>query len=281
MRLVYGKTFQFFRSIRQFRRIGFFIVKEWTQLIASVRNHIRSFNDDLKRLFLSQITEFLQHFLRCFEIERRLVYRIFEAFRGHDDRSEYGILRIEKMHVSRGCNRFPQFFADFDYMPVVIAECFNVFSNAFPYHKCVVSDGLDFKVIIPRSYFQQFFLGFPRDHSPEKLTRFACASQNYALTVYVQKALRYFRLFIEMVKVGIRDQLIQVFKPGLRFCKQNYMIAFQLFSFLDRAVYQRQHIYIALFLLREQFAEKLFYFIGIFFCRHIREFGTRLFLFPS
>ena len=91
--------------------------------LANARGDLRRVvDDDFFSLRFAQITEFVEHFLCRFEIQRRLVVRVLESVRCLNDRAEFPVLRIEKMHVARRADRNAQLFAEPDDLAVEIAQ---------------------------------------------------------------------------------------------------------------------------------------------------------------
>ena len=74
--------------------------------LTHISDHAGVGDDNLLRLVRSQIIKFLQHFLRGPQIQRGLLIRIREALSRHQDPPVYLVLRVQKMHVTGGADRF-------------------------------------------------------------------------------------------------------------------------------------------------------------------------------
>ena len=106
---------------------------------------------DLPGGFLPQIIKFLQHFLRCPEEKRRLLIRILKFFSFHDNAAVNLILRIHEMNVTGGHHRFPELLSklqDFFIKLLQILHGLNGRDFLILQHKCVISQRLNFQIII-------------------------------------------------------------------------------------------------------------------------------------
>ena len=90
----------------------------------------RVVDDDLFRLRLAQIAEFLEHLLRRLEIQRRLIVPHPKAVRRLNDRAEFSVLRVEEVHVARRADRNAQLLAQPDDFSVKVAKLFLVLRHA-------------------------------------------------------------------------------------------------------------------------------------------------------
>lgn len=123
--------------------------------LANARGDLRRVvDDDFFSFRFAQITEFVEHFLGRFEIQRRLVVRVLESVRCLN-----GSLRNFPSFGSRKARRpsrrrNAQLFAEPDDLAVEIAQLFFVFRHALAQHERVVADGLNFKIVVePRDPF--------------------------------------------------------------------------------------------------------------------------------
>ena len=105
------------------------------------------------------------------------------------------------MNVSRCNNGFVEFFSKSNNTAVEIAKLFIIFCKTLTHKESVISDRLNFKVVVPRSYLQQFLLAFSVHHCTEKLTGLTCRADYNTLAVQVEKTARNTRCLIKMVKV--------------------------------------------------------------------------------
>lgn len=67
-------------------------------------------------LFFSEILEFGKHFLRCTQIQRRLVIGIVKSLALHDYTSVYFVLGIKEMHIAGSHNRLVEFITQSYYL---------------------------------------------------------------------------------------------------------------------------------------------------------------------
>ena len=169
----------FFRHAAQFLvcpfkrgRIRSLFRKERLEPVAGIRDRVRVRDDDLKRLFLAQVGELLEHFLRRFEIQRRLLFRILEIPCAHEDSAVDRILRVQEMHVPRGDDGNAQLIAERHDLPVQVAQPFFILHRFVADEERVIADGLDLQVVVFLRDLHKLFVRFIRQHGMEKLARF-------------------------------------------------------------------------------------------------------------
>ena len=75
---------------------------------------------DLLRLVASQVLKLAEHFLCRAEIERRLIVAVLKALSCHDNPPVNLVLRIQKMHVAGGADRFVKPLSQLYNLPVQI-----------------------------------------------------------------------------------------------------------------------------------------------------------------
>ena len=146
---VQGKALKFIRRARKFRRVSLFFVQKRAELRTHIGNQICILNNNFKRLVTAEILKLRKHVFRCSEIKRRLNRCVFEILRAHQYCAENRILRFDKMNVSRCNNGFVQFFAECNNTAVEIAKLFIILCKPLAHKEGIVSDRLNFKVIVP------------------------------------------------------------------------------------------------------------------------------------
>ena len=141
-------------------------------LLDHIGDFIRVRHDDLVRLFLAEIVEFLQHLVRRAHVERSLLVRVGEALPGHEDRAAGGVLRVLEVHVARRDDRFFQPLAELHNRAVVFLELRDV-AHAVAHHEHVVAERLNLEVIVVGGDLEQLFKRLVPRHRAEQLARLA------------------------------------------------------------------------------------------------------------
>ena len=170
---------------------------------------------DLVGLFLGQVAELLQHILRGAVEQRGLGVRILEAVARLQHRAVDGILRLGKMHVAGGDDRFVQVLAQPDDGAVEVLDDLLALHLAVPHHILVVAQGLDLQHVVVGGDFLQFLVGAPLHNGTVKLARLTGAGQDQAVAVLVQQAAGHTGLLEEVVDVGLAHDLVQVLQAHL------------------------------------------------------------------
>ena len=178
-------------------------------LLDHVGDLVRVRHDDLVRLFLSEIFELPQHFVRRAHVQRRLLVGVGEALAGHQDRAAGGVLRVLEVHVARRDDRLVQPLAEPHDRAVVLLELRDV-ALAVAHHEHVVAERLDLEVIVVSGDLHQLFKRLVPRHRPEQLARLAGRAEDQALTVLVEHAFRRAGALIEVIEVSVGNQLVQV-----------------------------------------------------------------------
>ena len=141
-------------------------------LLDHIGDLIRVRHDDLVRLFLAEIVEFLEHLVRRAHVERSLLVRVGEALPGHEDRAAGGVLRVLEVHVARRDDRLFQPLAELHNRAVVFLELRDV-AHAVAHHKHVVAERLNLEVIVVGGDLEQLFKRLVPRHRAEQLARLA------------------------------------------------------------------------------------------------------------
>ena len=128
VQLSVDKGFQVFNGVFDLRREQ--IVRHGPQRLAPVSDTVRVFNDNLMRLFLAEIGEFLQHLICRAQIERQLPVGIGNPLGGKQDVAEDFVLRVKEVHIACRHDRLSEFLAEPDDRPVEAAQFFLVLGNA-------------------------------------------------------------------------------------------------------------------------------------------------------
>ena len=145
----------------------------------------RVVDDDLLRLRLAQIAEFLEHLLRRLEIQRRLIVRILKAVRRLNDRAEFSVLWVEEVHVARRADRNAQLLAQPDDFSVKVAKLFLVLRHALAQHKRIVADRLNFEVVVEPRNPLELRVVFAVRNGAEQFARLAGRADDDALSVFL------------------------------------------------------------------------------------------------
>ena len=118
--------------------------------LAHIRNLPGVGNYHLMGLIRPQIGKFLQHLLCCPEIQGGLVIRILKSLAGHNDSAVYLVLGVQEMNVAGGADQLVKLHSQFHYLFIDIYQILLGFHRALlvPEHECIVSQRLDFQVII-------------------------------------------------------------------------------------------------------------------------------------
>ena len=104
----------------------------------------------LVSLIRSQVGKFLQHLLCCPEIQGGLVVRILKSLACHDDSAVYLVLWVQEVDVAGGADQLVKLHSQFHYLFIYINQILLGFNRTLlvPEHKSVVSQRLDFQVIV-------------------------------------------------------------------------------------------------------------------------------------
>ena len=198
---------------------------EQPKLLHLIGDLPRIVNDHLVRLFLAQITEFLQHLVGSLKVQRRLIVAVLEAETRLNDRAIDGVVRVEEMHVARGYHRNAQLLAQPDNGAVQVAQALVVRHLPLPHQKGVVADGLNFQIIVEPGDLLQLVPRLTRQHRPEQLACLAGAAEDQPLPVLLNHHPRHMRTAAEIIQMPDGYQPVQVFHAFLRLYQQNDMEA--------------------------------------------------------
>ena len=143
-------------------------------------------------LFLAQILKFFQHFFCGAKIQRCLVIGIGKAFGVHDNPAIVGPFRVDEMAVASGHHRLVVLFAQGNDFAI---EIFDVLHGLHRIHfrggnhKFIVTQRLNFQIVIKAHQVVNDFLGFFIQQSAVYFPRFAGTAHNQPLAVLHQLGL--------------------------------------------------------------------------------------------
>ena len=258
MRLIHANLPQLLIGTLNFRRECFI----WNGLdfFNLVCDKIGVGDDNLSCLFLSQIIKFFQHFICCSEIQGRLVVRIGETFRCHDDFTVCRVIRVNEMHVTGCHNRLSIGFAQFHNLPVHVFDVFHrmdIFHSGRINHKFIVAQRLNFQIIIKMYQFLNALLWFAVQKSTIQFPRFAGTAQNQAFPHLHKFAFGDSRATEEIINMCHGNQFIEIPQTCIVLHQNDGMIS-------------------AEFFIVHRTAGKNIDFIqgeNLLFCQHIQEFN--------
>ena len=133
------------------------------------------------------------------------------------------------MNVAGGNDHLAELVGDMNYLTVNIFEILNRLEPLIAFvltseHKRIVAVRLNFKIVIKRRYSENILVALLIDNRSVKLAGFAGASDNKSLTILHKPVTGYPRSALEKFQIGIRYQLVEIFKSLSIFCKYDYMI---------------------------------------------------------
>ena len=181
-----------------------------TDILNHIGNGVGVGYYDFLRLFCAKIAEFLQHLIGGAQVQRRLVIGVLEALPCLQYLTEYPVLLVHEVDVAGGNHRLVQLLAELDNAHVQLAQSLVVRNHALAHQELVIRDRLYFEIVVYRRYALYLFLRLSVEYRAEKLTRFAGAADYKSLAVFLQFGQRHAGLAVEVVQVGIGNQLVQV-----------------------------------------------------------------------
>ena len=193
-----------------------------------IGNSVRVCNNDFLRLFFTEISEFLKHFIGSPEIKRRLISKVLIALSCLQYLTEYSVLRVFEMHVTGSDYRLSEPVTKLHYSTVEISQIFFTAYLAVSEQEHIIADRLYLKIIIERCDFLYLLLRFLFKYRPEKFACLTRTSYDKSLSVLRQQGFRYSRLFIEIIKVRCGNKSVQIFQTDLVLYKNYLVISRQL-----------------------------------------------------
>ena len=197
-----GKQFEFFHHIRDGTGIG---------------------HDYFLRRLLPEIFEFLQHLLRGTEIDGAIAVRIGKSLGGLHDMTVLLVLRIQKMDIGSGDDRFVHASSQFDDTAVIVLQHMVVLHDCIIHEEAVINERLDLKIIIELRDLLQSIPVFPAHHSAVQFSHAAGGTDEKTFPMLDQQRTGHRRSLVEVFQIGLRDQLIQVLQSLLVSGKYDHM----------------------------------------------------------
>ena len=148
-----------------------------------IGNSVCVCNNDFLRLFFTEISKFLKHFIGSSEIKRRLICKVLIALSRLQYLTEYSVLRVFEMHITGSDYRLSKPVAEFDYGTVEISQIFFTAYLAVSQQEHIIADRLYLEIIIERCDFLYLLLRFLFKYRPEKFACLARTSYDKSLSV--------------------------------------------------------------------------------------------------
>ena len=133
------------------------------------------------------------------------------------------LLRVQKMDVAGGADRFPQLSAQLYNGAVQVPQPLLVGNLSFFQQEGIVADGLDLQKVIPGGDSAQLTPVLVVQHGPEQLSRRTGTTHNQPLPVGVDEAFGYDGIAGKVLQVGQGDQLVEIAQTSLVFRQQNHV----------------------------------------------------------
>ena len=190
-----------------------------------IGNPARRVDHDLMRLFLAQVAEFFQHLVGGFEVERRLVVAVVIAEARLQNGAVDGVLGVEEMHVPGGDHGLVQLFTQRDDPAVEFPQVLLVAGGAVADHEAVVADGLNLQIVVPAGDAFDLLLRPVVDDGLKQLARLARAAQNEPLAVLIDEVPGHAGMAVEVAKVAVGNEVVEVLHAFLAGAEQNDMVA--------------------------------------------------------
>ena len=186
------------------RRIQLVTVRHRLEALHHLANLVRIRNHDLIGRLLAQIGEFLEHFLRRMQIQRRLHISVLIFLAGLQNRTQLCILRIEEMHVAGRHDELAQLFAQLINLAVMRTQIL-LGTHILTHEEGVVACRLNLQIIIEAGDFLQMRVAHAVAHSAVQLARLARRADNQALAVFLDNRTRQQRTLVEIAQMADAD----------------------------------------------------------------------------
>ena len=201
-----------------------------SDIFAHIGDFIGIFYYILIGFILTEPFKFLEHFSSCSEIKRSLLFGIFKALTCHKNFSEFGICRIHKVDIAGCAYRLAEFFCKLNYCTVNFMKFVNRIKSAVTNHKAVIACRLNFKIIIEWRILFEFAPRLALKNCHIKLTCTTSWADYESLSVLHKLAFGNSRLFVEIIKMTVRNKSVKIFKTCFILYKNNLMIGRKLFK---------------------------------------------------
>ena len=149
------------------------ILRQELEHLDTVGDGVRVRDDDLVRLFGTEIRKLVEHLLRRAVIERHGLVRVGEFLGRQQDAAEDLLLGIEKMHVARCDNGLAELLAELHDAAVEVAQGFLAAHGAVVEQEAVICQRHDFKIVVKRGDASELRVTLAAQHGLEHLARFA------------------------------------------------------------------------------------------------------------
>ena len=182
--------------------------------------------DDLLGCLAAQIVEFAQHLVGGAEEDGAAAVGVGEFFRSLQYFAVLLVLRVKEVDVAGGNDGLIELPADIKYAAVIVLKHGFIADDAVIHKEAVVADGLYLKVVIEGGDALELRVARAVHHRAVQLAHAAGRADKYALPVLYKQALGHGRSLVEVFKIRLRHQLIQVFEAGLVLHEQYHMTGF-------------------------------------------------------
>ena len=205
-----------------------------SDLLAHIGDFVRICDYHLTGNFLAEIGEFFQHLICCTKVNRLFLIRILKLHACKKNAAVDLILLIYEMGVTGSANRLAKLLTKLVNTAVDVTQSLIICYPALGNKKSVVTDGLNFKIIVEGCDLLKLILLLTVKNSVIKLARNAGRTDNKAVTVLFNNSLRHTRnLFLSakstvIVKIAKGNQLIEVLKSLLVLREHNHMVGIEL-----------------------------------------------------
>ena len=206
------------------RRIQLVTVRHRLEALHHIADLVRIRNHDLIGRLLAQIGEFLKHFLRRMQIQRRLHIRVLIFLAGLQNRTQLCILRIQEMHVAGRHDELAQLFAQLINLAVMRTQIL-LGTHILAHEEGVVACRLNLQIIIEAGDFLQMRVAHAVAHSAVQLACFAGRADNQALAVFLDDRTRQQRTLVEIAQMADADELIEVTQTCFVLRQKDDMVA--------------------------------------------------------
>ena len=193
-------------------------------IVAALRNPVGISDDHLIAVLLPQIGELLQHLVRGLEVDGHILVRIGKALRRLQDMAVDLVLRVEKMHVSRGTAGDVQILCQTQHRAVELPQLLFVSRLALSDEEAVVADGLNLQIVVPACNPLQLLVAFVVYNGTKQLSRLAGRADNQSLPALVDVAFGHNGAALEVLQMGLGDELIQIAQAVLVLCQYNEVV---------------------------------------------------------
>ena len=112
-----------------------------------------------------------------------MIVCVLKAHACHQNAAERFVLRFEEMHITRSDTRLAQLVRNRQNLAVVIAQILFIACRAVCNEEFVVSNRLNFQIIVKVRDAQQLLMRCAADERGKQLARLTCRAENQAFSV--------------------------------------------------------------------------------------------------